>query len=79
MSLSSVPSRTAHPRIAALALAGLLWTLASLVLGAVPGLGPSMQMFTMLLHLLGMTVLVASGAVYGLLWWRSYLDERLGE
>lgn len=79
MSLPTTPHQTAHPRIAAFALAGFVWTLASVVLGVVPGLGPSMQVFTLLLHLLGVTVLVASGAVYALLWWRSYLNERIGE
>lgn len=73
-------ARFEHPWLVALGAAGAVWFLASLVIAALVSVtgfgGRTLAVFVFVLHGLGLAAMVGAGVVYGLLFWRGFINEK---
>ncbi|MFB6160298.1 MAG: hypothetical protein ABEJ61_03875 [Haloferacaceae archaeon] len=70
-------ARFDRPWLVALAAAGAVWFLASLVLAPlVLGVDPTLDRFVLVLHGLGLAALVGAGLVYSVLFWKKFFDRK---
>lgn len=69
--------RFAHPRIAALALAGAGWWVVGLLFLL---LGPShVRGLSTVVHLVGLTLVTVAAAAFGIIWWSDVVRSKLGQ
>lgn len=68
--------RFAHPWLVAVAAAGGIWLVMSFPVGVLgQHVHPAFTPMSVVLHLLGVSVVILSGIVFGVLWWADYVNE----
>jgi len=75
--ITSFFERFSHPWLVAIAAAGGVWLVVSFptaLLGQY--VSPAFTPLSVVLHLLGMSVILLSGIVFGILWWANYVEEK---
>ena len=70
-------TRFERPWLAGLGAAGVVGFLASLVLAPfILGIDPTLDLFVLVLHGLGLAAMVGAGVVYSVLFWRDFFDRK---
>lgn len=79
MIMISFYSQLSQSWLRTLALVGILCMIVSFFIGLVgSGNFPILGLLAIILHVLGLLLIIASGMIYSILWWRDYIYEKIG-